>query len=262
MAEDITGQDTDLINGEPSEYSNLVTLESLEHVRLRPGMYIGRLGDGSQSDDGIYVLFKEVMDNAVDEHLAGYGNVIEVTLADNVVTIRDYGRGIPLPDVVNAASKMNTSGKFDSSNYKGSVGLNGVGLKATNALSEFLVLQSYRDGKMASARFERGKLIEESGIIDAPEGTRNGTYICFKPDGELFRNFSFRDDIIEPMVKNYRGKHRIGHRKSTRAAAFELVHEQSERVGVPFKVYKVVPLLGGKVLFEFQPIAFAEKCAD
>ena len=203
MAEDITGQDTDLINGEPSEYSNLVTLESLEHVRLRPGMYIGRLGDGSQSDDGIYVLFKEVMDNAVDEHLAGYGNVIEVTLADNVVTIRDYGRGIPLPDVVNAASKMNTSGKFDSSNYKGSVGLNGVGLKATNALSEFLVLQSYRDGKMASARFERGKLIEESGIIDAPEGTGNGTYICFKPDGELFRNFSFRDDIIEPMVKNY-----------------------------------------------------------
>ena len=146
MAEDITGQDTDLINGEPSEYSNLVTLESLEHVRLRPGMYIGRLGDGSQSDDGIYVLFKEVMDNAVDEHLAGYGNVIEVTLVDNVVTIRDYGRGIPLPDVVNAASKMNTSGKFDSSNYKGSVGLNGVGLKATNALSEFLVLQSYRDG--------------------------------------------------------------------------------------------------------------------
>ena len=203
MAEDITGQDTDLINGEPSEYSNLVTLESLEHVRLRPGMYIGRLGDGSQSDDGIYVLFKEVMDNAVDEHLAGYGNVIEVTLADNVVTIRDYGRGIPLPDVVNAASKMNTSGKFDSSNYKGSVGLNGVGLKATNALSEFLVLQSFRDGKMASARFERGKLIEESGIIDAPEGTGNGTYICFKPDGELFRNFSFRDDIIEPMVKNY-----------------------------------------------------------
>lgn len=203
MAEDITGQETDLSGNDPNEYNNLVTLESLEHVRLRPGMYIGRLGDGSQSDDGIYVLFKEVMDNAVDEHLAGYGNVIEVTLADNVVTIRDHGRGIPLGDVVNAASKMNTSGKFDSSNYKGSVGLNGVGLKATNALSEFLVLKSFRDGKMASARFERGKLVEESGIVDAPEGEPNGTFICFKPDNELFRNFAFRDDFIEPMVKNY-----------------------------------------------------------
>ena len=162
MAEETTGQkNDDALDGSGlGEYNNLVTLESLEHVRLRPGMYIGRLGDGSQPDDGIYVLFKEVMDNAVDEHLAGHGNVIDVTLADNTVTIRDHGRGIPLADVVNAASKMNTSGKFDNSNYKGSVGLNGVGLKATNALSEFLEVQSFRDGKTARARFERGKIVE------------------------------------------------------------------------------------------------------
>ena len=205
MAEETTGQKNDnaLDGSGLGEYNNLVTLESLEHVRLRPGMYIGRLGDGSQPDDGIYVLFKEVMDNAVDEHLAGHGNVIDVTLADNTVTIRDHGRGIPLADVVNAASKMNTSGKFDNSNYKGSVGLNGVGLKATNALSEFLEVQSFRDGKTARARFERGKLVEESGIVDAPEGCDNGTSISFKPDAELFKNFNFNEDYIEPMVKNY-----------------------------------------------------------
>ena len=205
MAEETTGQkNDDALDGSGlGEYNNLVTLESLEHVRLRPGMYIGRLGDGSQPDDGIYVLFKEVMDNAVDEHLAGHGNVIDVTLADNTVTIRDHGRGIPLADVVNAASKMNTSGKFDNSNYKGSVGLNGVGLKATNALSEFLEVQSFRDGKTARARFERGKLVEESGIVDAPEGCDNGTLISFKPDAELFKNFNFNEDYIEPMVKNY-----------------------------------------------------------
>ena len=204
MIEELAEQNTDnLLDKEVGEYNNLMTLESLEHVRLRPGMYIGRLGDGSQSDDGIYVLFKEVMDNAVDEHLAGFGNVIEVTLVDNVVTIRDHGRGIPLADVVNAASKMNTSGKFDCSNYKGSVGLNGVGLKATNALSEFLVLQSFRDGKTSIAKFERGKLLGETGIIDAPEGADNGTLVSFKPDSELFKHFAYRDDYIEPMIKNY-----------------------------------------------------------
>ena len=168
MAEDITGQDTDLINGEPSEYSNLVTLESLEHVRLRPGMYIGRLGDGSQSDDGIYVLFKEVMDNAVDEHLAGYGNVIEVTLADNVVTIRDYGRGIPLPDVVNAASKMNTSGKFDSSNYKGSVGLNGVGIKADDDKATWYFKRSSAISRTGYSEYWAGMMFlnGEEGFIE------------------------------------------------------------------------------------------------
>ncbi len=204
MAEETTGiGHNNLPDNGVGDYNNLVTLESLEHVRLRPGMYIGRLGDGSQPDDGIYVLFKEVMDNAIDEHLAGFGNTIEVTLADNTVTIRDHGRGIPLADVVNAASKMNTSGKFDNSNYKGSVGLNGVGLKAANALSEFLVVQSFRDGQSSSARFERGKLVEESGIIDSPDVAENGTMIRFKPDAQLFKNFSYREEYIEPMVKNY-----------------------------------------------------------
>ena len=173
------------------------------HIRLRPGMYIGKLGDGSQPDDGIYVLFKEVMDNAVDEHLAGFGNTIEVTVVDNTVTIRDHGRGIPLADVRDAASKMNTSGKFDNENYKGSVGLNGVGLKAANALSESLYVQSFRDGQTAFARFSQGKLLEDSGIVEATGNEPNGTLIQFKPDATLFKNFEYREEYVEPMIKNY-----------------------------------------------------------
>ena len=166
-------------------------------------MYIGKLGDGSQPDDGIYVLFKEVMDNAVDEHLAGFGNTIEVTVVDNTVTIRDHGRGIPLADVRDAASKMNTSGKFDNENYKGSVGLNGVGLKAANALSESLYVQSFRDGQTAFARFSQGKLLEDSGIVEVTGNEPNGTLIQFKPDATLFKNFEYREEYVEPMIKNY-----------------------------------------------------------
>ena len=203
MAEE-TGQETiNPLDRTVGEYNKLVTLEALEHIRLRPGMYIGKLGDGSQPDDGIYVLFKEVMDNAVDEHLAGFGNTIEVTVADNTVTIRDHGRGIPLADVRSAASKMNTSGKFDNENYKGSVGLNGVGLKAANALSESLYVQSFRDGQTAFARFSQGKLLEESGIIEATGNEPNGTLISFKPDASLFKNFEYREEYVEPMIKNY-----------------------------------------------------------
>ena len=203
MAEE-TGQETiNPLDKAVGEYNKLVTLEALEHIRLRPGMYIGKLGDGSQPDDGIYVLLKEVMDNAVDEHLAGFGNMIEVTVADNTVTIRDHGRGIPLADVRNAASKMNTSGKFDNENYKGSVGLNGVGLKAANALSESLYVQSFRDGQTAFARFAQGKLVEESGIVEATGNEHNGTLIRFKPDATLFKNFEYREEYVEPMIKNY-----------------------------------------------------------
>lgn len=203
MAEE-TGQETiNPLDKAVGEYNKLVTLEALEHIRLRPGMYIGKLGDGSQPDDGIYVLLKEVMDNAVDEHLAGFGNMIEVTVADNTVTIRDHGRGIPLADVRNAASKMNTSGKFDNENYKGSVGLNGVGLKAANALSESLYVQSFRDGQTAFARFAQGKLVEESGIVEATGNEPNGTLIRFKPDATLFKNFEYREEYVEPMIKNY-----------------------------------------------------------
>ena len=203
MAEE-TGQETiNPLDKTLGEYNKLVTLEALEHIRLRPGMYIGKLGDGSQPDDGIYVLFKEVMDNAVDEHLAGFGNTIEVTVVDNTVTIRDHGRGIPLADVRDAASKMNTSGKFDNENYKGSVGLNGVGLKAANALSESLYVQSFRDGQTAFARFSQGKLLEDSGIVEAIGNEPNGTLIQFKPDATLFKNFEYREEYVEPMIKNY-----------------------------------------------------------
>ncbi len=184
-------------------YNRLVTLEALEHIRRRPGMYIGKLGDGSQSDDGIYVILKEVMDNAIDEHAAGYGTVIEVEVSENMVSVRDHGRGIPLNDVVNAVSKINTSGKFDTESYKSSVGLNGVGLKATNALSSNFFVQAFRDGKCASANFAKGKLQSNSGVVDAPAGSENGTLIQFQPDDTIFLNFSYREEYVETMMKNY-----------------------------------------------------------
>lgn len=166
-------------------------------------MYIGKLGDGTQSDDGIYVLLKEVMDNAIDEHAAGYGTVIEVEISDGVVSVRDHGRGIPLEDVCKAVSKMNTSGKFDTESYKSSVGLNGVGLKATNALSSLFFVQSVRDGKSSSASFESGVLKNESGIVDAEAGADNGTLVQFQPDDTIFVNYAYRDDFVETMMKNY-----------------------------------------------------------
>ncbi len=184
-------------------YNKLVTLEALEHIRRRPGMYIGKLGDGSQSDDGIYVLLKEILDNAIDEHAAGHGNVIEVEVNDGVVSIRDHGRGIPLDYVTRAATLMNTSGKFDTQNYKSSVGLNGVGLKATNALSEHCYVQSYRDGQTAYSSFECGKLISESGIVPAESDVPNGTLIQFKPDNTIFVNYTYNEDFVERMIKNY-----------------------------------------------------------
>ena len=184
--------------GNPGDYNKLVTLEALEHIRRRPGMYIGKLGD-----DGIYVLLKEVLDNAIDEHAAGFGTVIEVEVSDGVVSVRDHGRGIPLADVTKAASVMNTSGKFDTESYKSSVGLNGVGLKATNALSSNFFVQAFRDGQCASATFQQGKLISESGIVEAPADMENGTLVQFEPDNSIFVNYSYHDDFIEMMIKNY-----------------------------------------------------------
>ena len=185
------------------DYNKLVTLEALEHIRRRPGMYIGKLGDGSQSDDGIYVLLKEILDNAIDEHAAGHGSVIEVEVKDGTVSIRDYGRGIPLDYVTKAATLMNTSGKFDTKNYQSSVGLNGVGLKATNALSECCYVQGFRDGMTAYSSFECGKLISESGIVPAEAGAQNGTLIQFKPDNTIFQHYSYNEDFVERMIKNY-----------------------------------------------------------
>ena len=177
------------------------SLDPLEHVRLRPGMYIGKLGDGSSSDDGIYVLLKEVIDNSIDEFIMGAGKTIDVKINDNKVEVRDYGRGIPLGKVVDVVSKMNTGGKYDSRAFKKSIGLNGVGTKAVNALSAYFKVESVRDNQSKSASFERGILKEESPIEETTK--RRGTGIVFIPDDTIFKNFKFRNEYVVRMLKNY-----------------------------------------------------------
>lgn len=181
--------------------ANIVTLEGLEHVRRRPGMYIGKLGDGTHSDDGIYVLLKEVIDNSIDEFRMGYGKNIDISIEEGIVKVRDYGRGIPLNSMVKAVSVMNTGGKFDSQAFKKSVGLNGVGTKAVNALSLKFTVESYRDGKTKKADFEKGVLVEESELMDTKES--NGTSIIFEPDLEMFPNYKYKDDFVETMLRNF-----------------------------------------------------------
>lgn len=194
-------------NRQPSDnggYDKLVTLTPREHIRRRPGMYIGKLGDGSQSDDGIYVLVKEVVDNSIDEFNTGYAKPqITIDVADGTVCVRDYGRGIPLDQVRDASSKMNTGAKYDTENYKRSVGLNGVGIKAVNALSSEFYIRSVRDGQCSWVRYREGLVEEESGITTADEGEENGTLVRFKPDATIFKNYAYRDDVVETMVKNY-----------------------------------------------------------
>ncbi len=180
---------------------NIRTLEWQEHVRLRPGMYIGKLGDGSSADDGIYILLKEVIDNSIDEFRMKAGKRIEIKLDDIRMTVRDYGRGIPLGKVVDVVSKMNTGGKYDSKAFKKSVGLNGVGTKAVNALSIFFKVKSVRDGKTKSADFSQGNLTEEFPETETTE--RNGTEITFVPDPEIFPHFKFRKEYIQRMLRNY-----------------------------------------------------------
>ena len=177
------------------------SLDPLEHVRLRPGMYIGKLGDGSSADDGIYVLLKEVIDNSIDEFIMGAGKTIDVKINDNKVEVRDYGRGIPLGKVVDVVSKMNTGGKYDSRAFKKSIGLNGVGTKAVNALSAYFRVESVRDNQSKSASFERGILKEESPIEESTK--RRGTGIVFIPDDTIFKNFKFRNEYVVRMLKNY-----------------------------------------------------------
>ena len=176
------------------------TLEWNEHIRRRAGMYIGRLGNGDRQGDGIYVLLKEIIDNSIDEFSMGYGKKIDIAIEDRTVTVRDYGRGIPLSKVVDATSKLNTGGKFDDTNFKKSVGMNGVGTKAVNAMSVDFYVASYRDGQCSFARFSRGKLLE-SDIVPSTE--KNGTFIRFTPDEEMFNDFSFHMEFVESMVKNY-----------------------------------------------------------
>ena len=180
---------------------NIQTLEWQEHVRMRPGMYIGKLGDGSSADDGIYILLKEVIDNSIDEFVMGAGKQIEVRIEENKVSVRDFGRGIPLGKVVDVVSKMNTGGKYDSRAFKKSVGLNGVGTKAVNALSSYFYVASVRDGQRKSATFSLGVLQEESPLEASSE--KRGTLVEFVPDGTIFKNYKFRSEYVVRMLKNY-----------------------------------------------------------
>lgn len=180
---------------------SIKSLDWREHIRMRPGMYIGKLGDGSAFDDGIYVLLKEVMDNSIDEFMMGAGKRIDVVVKDGIVSVRDFGRGIPLGKVVDVVSKINTGGKYDSEAFKKSIGLNGVGTKAVNALSLNFKVTAYRDGQMKTAEFERGDLVHESRLSKTNEA--NGTYVEFKPDDSIFKKYHFVHDYIDRMLWNY-----------------------------------------------------------
>ncbi len=194
----------DLTKNQTHQYTedSIKTLEWKEHIRRRPGMYIGKLGDGSAPDDGIYVLLKEVIDNSIDEYMMGFGKKIEVDIhEDGTVRVRDYGRGIPLGKLLDVASKMNTGAKYDSKVFKKSVGLNGVGIKAVNALSQKFIIRAYRDGKMKEIEFSKGQLIDDKPL--EPTNEANGTEVIFQPDEELFVGYKYRLNIVEQMIKNY-----------------------------------------------------------
>ena len=180
---------------------DIKTLDWREHIRLRPGMYIGKLGDGTYNDDGIYVLLKEVLDNAIDEYMMGFGHRIDVEVTETTVTVRDYGRGIPLGKLVDVASKMNTGAKYDSKAFKKSVGLNGVGIKAVNALSDSFIIRSVRDGLMRRAEFARGELLMQTD--DEPCREENGTFVQFTPDNTIFHDYHYNQEFIAALVRNY-----------------------------------------------------------
>lgn len=199
--DDILFDDTpQQLNAEYSE-DDIQTLDWKEHIQRRPGMYIGKLGDGTNSDDGIYVLLKEVLDNSIDEYMMGFGKVIAVDVDAVSPTVRDYGRGIPLGKLIDVSSKMNTGAKYDSAAFKKSVGLNGVGIKAVNALSTSFEITAFRDGKCKRALYSMGSLIEESEIEDTDEP--NGTLVRFTPSADIFKGYAFREEFIIPLLKNY-----------------------------------------------------------
>lgn len=180
---------------------DIKTLDWQEHIRRRPGMYIGKLGDGTSADDGIYVLLKEVLDNSIDEYMMGFGKTIEVSISEGVVRVRDHGRGVPLGKVKDVSSKMNTGAKYDSKAFKKSVGLNGVGIKAVNALSSFFLIQSFREGQTTSVEYDKAIVTKEEKIH--PTDQENGTLIEFVPDNTIFLNYNFRDNYVESLLKNY-----------------------------------------------------------
>ena len=180
---------------------HIKSLDWKQHIRLRPGMYIGKLGDGKSYDDGIYILLKEILDNSIDEFVMGNGRTIEVSIKDGLVKVRDYGRGIPLGKVVACVSQMNTGGKYDSAAFKKSVGLNGVGTKAVNALSEFFLVESFRDGKTKKAEFSIGEIMDDADVMDS--SSRKGTKFTFKPDPQIFPNYHYRSEHVESLIWNY-----------------------------------------------------------
>lgn len=189
--------------GQPTAYTDddIKTLDWMEHIRRRPGMYIGKLGDGTYADDGIYVLLKEVLDNSIDEYMMGYGKSIEVTIDGGEVTVRDFGRGIPLGKVVDVSSKMNTGAKYDSKAFKKSVGLNGVGIKAVNALSSYFMVTSYRDGECKQVEYNQAIVTNETDVM--PSDQPNGTLISFIPDKEIFKEYNYKEEYVENLLKNY-----------------------------------------------------------
>ena len=231
------------------EYTDdkIVHLEWNEHIRRRPGMYIGKLGDGQSADDGIYVLLKETIDNSIDEFMMGYGKKIEVSIQDSRVVVRDYGRGIPLGKVVDVASQMNTGAKYDSSVFKKSVGLNGVGIKAVNALSTNFMIRSFRDGQCKRVVFSKGVCQEDDPICASNE--KNGTETSFIPDKELFVNYNFLDDYIVPMLKNYTYLNRgltivyNGEQYQSKNGLLDLLNENMSTEGI----YPIIHLVGQDV---------------
>ena len=230
---------------------NIRHLSDMEHVRTRPGMYIGRLGDGSQAEDGIYVLLKEVIDNSIDEFKMGAGKRIDITMEDNLrVSVRDYGRGIPLGSLVDAVSMLNTGGKYDTKAFKKSVGLNGVGAKAVNALSPRFVARSVRDGQMREAVFERGDLVSDT---SGPTDEENGTYIFFEPDNTLFTGYHFRIEYIETMLRNYTylntglSIYYNGHRIVSRNGLEDLLNDNMTAPGL----YPIIHLVGEDIEIAF-----------
>ena len=180
---------------------NIKSLDWKDHIRMRPGMYIGKLGDGSAYDDGIYILLKEILDNSIDEFVMGAGKTIEISIKDNIVSVRDYGRGIPLGKVKDVVSKMNTGGKYDTRAFKKSVGLNGVGTKAVNALSSYFKVESFRDGKEKSVSFEFGEVVDDLPLTDSSK--RKGTKVLFMPDDSIFKKFKYRNEYVSRMLKYY-----------------------------------------------------------
>ncbi|MGL5637292.1 MAG: ATP-binding protein, partial [Bacteroidales bacterium] len=191
------------INDKQPTYSedNIITLAWQEHIRRRPGMYIGKLGDGSHADDGIYVLLKEVLDNSIDEFMMGHGKQIEVDIHEGSVRIRDFGRGVPLGKVIDVSSKMNTGAKYDSKAFKKSVGLNGVGIKAVNALSKRFFIQSHREGEAKAVEYSCGEIVRDYPVSKVEE--QNGTLVEFTPDPTVFKEYKFRDEYVVALLKNY-----------------------------------------------------------